>query len=133
MESKRGGKENQVGPQPSQLTERRRHVTSMADHLAMIKDQAEGIGEYADHGQHDQGASSMHGGLLEMSLNGEGLERFGIHAPAAAAELEDKGRKVRPQVEVAGTVIRAFWRIGSFVFFIFGFAVELCPARILTR
>ncbi len=65
----------------------------MADHLTMIKDGAERVGENTNHGQQDQRPGLMDGGLFESGWGGEGLEHFRVHPPAAARKLVDEGRR----------------------------------------
>ncbi len=62
----------------------------MADHLPIVEDQTPRIGENADHGQQDQRTGSMHGGLLEMGLEREGLKYFAAHPPAAPTQFVDE-------------------------------------------
>ena len=80
----------------------------MTQYLTMIKDQAQGVGQNANHGQHDQRTALMDGGVLEMGLGSEGLKHFGIHPPAASSEFVEEAGRDRTQIQVASVIVRAF-------------------------
>jgi len=98
-----------VGQESGHLTQRGGGLVSVADDLTMIKDEAQRIGQNSNQGQHHQRTGLMDGGLLEMGLGGEGLERFGVYPPAAATQLMDKGGRDRAQLQVAGVIIRTLF------------------------
>ena len=81
--------------------------TSVATDLALVKDQRQGIGQKADHRQHDERRGSVDSRMFEIAVCGDGLKHFRIDSPAAAAELMDEQRRNRAEFEIGGVEIGA--------------------------
>ena len=74
----------------------------MAQHLAMVEQQAEGEGQQADHRQHHQSLALVRGGFLQVGIRRDRLKHLGIDLPPAAAELVKEQRRDSAEFRVAG-------------------------------
>ena len=77
----------------------------MAEHLAMIEQQAERVGQQADHGQHHQSLTLTRGRLLQMRIRDDGVKDLRIDLPAAAPELVQEQRRDGAQFQVGGVEV----------------------------
>ncbi len=80
-------------------------AASVAEHLAMVEPQAEGVGQQTDDGQDHQRPALMRGGLLQVAIGGGGLEQLGIDVPPAATQLVEEQRRDGSQIQVAGVIV----------------------------
>ena len=83
---------------------------SMAEDLALVEDQGEGIGQKPDQGEHHQSRGLVDSRVFEVAVGGDGLKNFCIDSPTAAAELMDEQRRNRAELEIGGIEIGALLR-----------------------
>src|ERR1035441_637931 len=91
-------------------------AAAMAADLTVVEDHRQRVGKDTDHGQHDEGTVLMGGGLLQVTIRGEGLKGLHVDRPAAASELVDEIRRNGAKIHVRRIEVGADHGSGLFGF-----------------
>src|ERR1035437_7007304 len=84
------GGEKAVGKLPRHVAKTWWNAPAMAADLTVVEDHRQCVGKDTDHGQHDESTVLMGGGLLQVTIRGDGLKGLGVDHPATASELVDE-------------------------------------------
>src|SRR6266545_4664482 len=109
--------EKAVGKLPRHIAKTWRHAAAMAADLTVVENCGESEGQDTDHGQHDEGTVLMGGGLLQVTIRGDGLKGLSVDRPAAATELMDEVRRNGAEIHVRGIEVGADDGSGLFGFY----------------
>ena len=85
-----------------EFAERRRGGSGcMAQHLAMVEQQTERVGQQPDRRQDHQSPTLVRGGLLQVRIRRDRLKNLRIDPPPAATELVKEQRRNGTQFQIA--------------------------------
>src|ERR1035441_3473808 len=76
------------------------NAAARAADLTVVEDHRQRVGKDTDHGQHNEGTVLMGGGLLQVTIRGDGLKGLHVDRPAAASELVDEIRRNGAKIHV---------------------------------
>src|ERR1039457_2988102 len=108
--------EKAVGKLPRHVAKTWWNAAAMAADLTVVEDHRQRVGKDTDHGQHDEGTVLMGGGLLQVTIRGDGLKGLHVDRPAAASELVDEIRRNGAKIHVRRIEVGADHGSGLFGF-----------------
>src|ERR1035438_628570 len=110
--------EKAVGKLPRHVAKTWWNAAAMAADLTVVEDHRQRVGMDTDHGQHDEGTVLMGGGLLQVTIRGDGLKGLHVDRPAATHSIVDEIRRNGAKIHVRrievgadhGSGLFGFWR-----------------------